>query len=268
MKRLFGLVCIAIFTMALLTACGDTTPTSNITSANETTQGSGAQPPLTEPTPEPEPEPTPTPSQPTAQTLSPGILISNQPGLEILEFGYSLVGTRNLFLRYSIILRNYNDQLARFPSFRITAFSSDGSILGTTRSVRGDLNPGETMVWSSQAFSVEERPDRVEVDVEPMEARNWSTNFQQHQPLVIQNVNENARGNILGQIVNPNDHGYSLVWAVVIYRDAEGMLLGGQSTSVSNVPANGTVAFDISGLSDDRAASFEVFTWIEGHIIS
>ena len=251
MKKLFGILFVAMM-IVVLVACGGTQ--DELTAEPTPTVTETPTPP--EPTLEPEPTPMPTP-----ESIEIAPPLTND--LEIVEFGYSIVTRSNrLSLHYAIFLYNPNEHaMVRFPSYRITASSEDGRVLGTDRSVRGYLNPNGLLVFAGRAFDVDEHPASVEIEVEPIEDRNWMPHFELYEPLEVEGAHENTRGRILGQIINPNDRSFDRVIIVAIYRDESGALLGGEITFERNLPAFGMVAFEIRGRDFDGAHSFEVYAF-------
>jgi len=189
--------------------------------------------------------------------------LNENKDLEVTEFGYSIVSSgSSMWLYYSIFLHNPNENVAaRFPSYRITAFSEDGRVLGTDRSVRSQLSPDSTLVFGGMAFSVDEYPARVEVEAEPIENRNWLSNYESYETLEIEGAHINDRGRILGQISNPNDKGIDSVLVVAIYRNDDGTLLGGDFTFERNLAPLGSLAFEMIGHDFEGARSFEVFAF-------
>ena len=202
----------------------------------------------------------------TSEPVAPEVVLEIRE-LEILEFGYSVrVLSDNYSLYHSIFLYNPNEHvMAMFPSYRITAFAEDGRILGTTESVRDNLLPGSILVWASSAFRVDEFPARVEAEIIPLNQHNWVSNFEAFEPFEIDGASKNARGDTLGQIINNNSQDFERAWAVVVYRDENGVLLGGRSSLVNNIPAMGSTAFSIDRLFNapdfDGAYSFDVFAF-------
>ena len=202
------------------------------------------------------------PPSPTASVVSPTpttITTQKTEELELVDFGYSISSAHNSYLHYSIILRNPNDIMVRFPSYKITAYSKEGKILGTSDNVRGYIYPNDILVFAGLAFSIDEVPERVEVEVQPIKENDKISIFEPYETLKIEGASENSKGNILGQVVNPNNKTYDSVFVVVAYRDKSGKLLGGNFTYVNNLPANGKTAFDIMGNDFDGAYSFEVY---------
>jgi len=108
--------------------------------------------------------------------------------LEIVEFGYYIIQSSlgNMFLRYSIFLRNPNDDaMVIFSRYRIVARSEDGRVLGTREFTQGHVMPNEIRVEAGQAFQIDERPATVEVEIISLMPHQWSHNFPNIIPLTV-----------------------------------------------------------------------------------
>jgi len=227
---------ISILSLLALTACGD----SSVIETSLTLPPEQVAEIIEVPSVSLEPE--------TAQTVPAQPIVQENLELEV-KIGYS-VSTDFLGLRlhYVVMLYNPNDHVAvRFPSFRVTAFAEDGRVLGTRRSVRGDLNPISTSI-SIGSLSVDEHPARVEVEAEAVANRDWISNFELYEPFEIEGANISSRGNILGTIVNPNNIDFDRVKITVVYLNEYQEIVGGVFSYITGgLSALGSAHFEVLG---------------------
>jgi len=207
--------------------------------------------------------PTQEPSQPAEEREIQELIIK--------EFGYRIRPVGNEFqLYHSIFIYNPNEHvMVRTIRFRITAFSEDGRILGTRELVRGNLEPKGTLVVANSTFRMDELPARVEAEIIPARASDWISNFNEFIPLEVVNVSKNSRNETLGEIINHNDRDLGIIIISVVYRDADGLLIGGRGSTLSSMSAMSSAPFSISRFfapaDFDEAYSFEVFAFADQH---
>ena len=180
--------------------------------------------------------------------------------MEVKEFGYSVNGN---YLYYSAILHNPNtDKAIKYPKFRVVARDAEGILLGSKDQTISVIYPGQDFVYASQAFEAEEKPTTVNIEVvEPDEHNITSVSALEHEkyePLVA--VNTAFRTDrVVGEIQNNNDYDIDTGVVSVVFRDAEGNLIGGTSTFVDSLKANTTTPFDTAIYFDFATENFEVY---------
>lgn len=180
--------------------------------------------------------------------------------IEVKEFGYSM---EDEYLYYSVILYNPNeDKAIEFPSFRITARDASGVLLATEEQTLSAIYPKQDFVYAFQAFDVDEIP--ANVDIEVLEAEEYNIkkvsmlDNPEYAPLSI--INSAFRKNsIVGEIQNDNDYDIKSGVVAVVFRDADGKLIGGQSTYVDSIKANTTTPFDISIYNNFATENYEIY---------
>lgn len=180
---------------------------------------------------------------------------------ECLEITDSDWYMNNKWLMYYVKLRNTStDTVIEYPSYRITARDKDGIPLGSEEQVLSVIYPGQEFVFGSQAFSVEEAPETVEFEVLPPSDYNLTnaSTAKAYKPLTI--INDKIRSErYVGEVSNPNDYAIDSVRVMITGWDSEGNLIEIEGGFVNDLPANGTVPFDISLRTDQEIAKYEAF---------
>ena len=132
--------------------------------------------------------------------------------------------------------------------------------LGSEEQVLSVIYPGQEFVFGSQAFSVEEAPETVEFEVLPPSDYNLTnaSTAKAYKPLTI--INDKIRSErYVGEVSNPNDYAIDSVRVMITGWDSEGNLIEIEGGFVNDLPANGTVPFDISLRTDQEIAKYEAF---------
>lgn len=247
MKRVVAFV-LAILTILCLTACG-------IISKNAEKSVSELEPSIK------------TTETPLSSEVSPEISAEDsesfQP-LEVKEFGYSVDGE---YLYYSIDLYNPNSQyIVEFPAYRITARDANGGILGSTDETLMEIYPGQDVWHAFMAFSIEEEPKTVDVDILPPEdyqiVRISVADHKEYIALEVINtaIRDDTFGKkIVGEIKNNNDYNIESAAVTVVFRDENGVLLGGDTTFVDFIPAGSSTPFELSVYNDFVTDIFEAY---------
>lgn len=226
MKRVIALV-LALLIVLALAACGGgtTTDSSNTPASTQNTD---------------------TPKTETPKNEAPKEEEKSVLPIEIKEFSYTLSGD---YLYYAVHLYNPNESyILEFPKFRISARDADGVLLGSEEQTLMQIYPQRDAWYGSMAFSVDEAPDKVEIEVLPTEdynVKNVSTaEHTEFKPLEVINTAIRDESRIVGEVKNNNDYEIKSAVVSIIFRDESGKLLGGDVTFVDNVPAGGTAPFD------------------------
>lgn len=181
--------------------------------------------------------------------------------IEIKEFGYNL---SNGYLNYGIILYNPNQTIAYdYPVFRISAYDSDGILLGTEDHTLSIIYPEQTLVEAFDYFKCVENPADVQVEVLDSEERNIrdvsTLNRPNHIPFEISYATKRD-DKLVGEVINPNkDYDYSQVSVSVIFRNDNNKICGGNTTFINNVKAASTTPFEMELYGDYITDNFEVY---------
>lgn len=185
--------------------------------------------------------------------------------LEITYFKYYVqLG----YLMYTITIHNPNDDIViDYPSFRIVAKSSDGSILGVEEQTLSRIYPGSDFVYSSQAFSISENPSDVTVEPLPIRKYNISNvndmQVREYIPLTTENIsaiNTSNVSRITGEIKNNNAYDISCAIIVVRFFNDNGKFVGSESTfTSSSLPARSSTPFSMSIYNRIFTKNYEVY---------
>jgi hypothetical protein len=175
--------------------------------------------------------------------------LPTQP-LRITESGYSIQSESGgrFGVHYAIYINNPNTHIqSRSANYRVTAFDAAGAVLATQNGFIWDVSPQRTNVYAGRRFTdLTISPARVEFEILQPNDRGWrdSHEFTHYQPLTVEQPGLSGN-NFVGSIRNPNNQSIDRVNAVVVFRDSGGNILGGESTTVRDLPANGTAPFSI-----------------------
>ncbi len=232
------IILLALVMLLSLVACGGGTTTSSQTSVPTTTQNQDE--------PKTESSKTDVSKDEKPKTEEKGVL-----PIEVKEFGYSINGD---YLYYSIHLYNPNDSyIIGLPTFRITARDADGVPLGTEEQTLMGIYPLHDSWHAFMAFSVEEEPETVDVEVLPAKDYNiQKVSRAEHQefiPLEVINyaIRDGSIGKkLVGEVKNNNDYDIRQAVVTIVFRDENGDLIGGDSCFVDDIPAGGTASFENS----------------------
>lgn len=169
--------------------------------------------------------------------------------LEIIETGYGFASWNEDSLSYGIVLYNPNDEALEFPSFRVTARREDDTIIGTDDSTLMIIYPGQTLTIANiSSFNVIQ--DEVySVEFETLEPSEWGWGAGEFIEFETINtslqVAERDGYSVTGEISNPNDRAFDSLRLDMIIRDADGNIVGGDSTFIDGVSANGSIPFQM-----------------------
>ncbi len=181
--------------------------------------------------------------------------------IEITESGWFLKNKKYVY--YYVKLHNPNEKIAvEFPSFRITARDSNGGLLGTEDQVLGIIYPGQDLVFGGQAFSVDEKPNKVEFEmlkVDDDDMKSVSL-LDVSEPLDVINVSVKSN-KILGEIKNTTDKDYDTVYVIVLCKNAAGEVVDVEDTFADSVTAGSTTPFSMSFDGKDKADSVECYAY-------
>ena len=179
--------------------------------------------------------------------------------LELKDSGWFVKSGEWLY--YYVDIYNPNEDIAvEYPSFRITARDSSNVLLGTEDQTLSIIYPGHHFIYGSQAFSVDEIPDKVEFEMLDPEDYNLKSASGLGEYKNLEVVNTGLRSEkFVGEINNPNDQDYDTVAVVVICKDASGNVVNIENTFVDDVKGGTTTPFDISTYSKDEFDTMEFY---------
>lgn len=184
--------------------------------------------------------------------------------IEIKDYGYSI---DNGYLFASVIVHNPNtDTAIELPSFRMTATGKDGSIIGTEDQTLSIVYPGQDFVYAGQAF--EAKGEIAKFTVEPITTQDYNFKavseldhpaFKQLKVDNVKKVDDEYFPKYTGEITNENDYEISSSIVTIVYRDAKGKLLGGESTFVDGLKAGGKTPFELDARDFAEGKTYEVY---------
>lgn len=238
MKKRITALALALVMIFALAACGSSAP--------QQAAGSGAAQPDA--------------GKPAGEKEDAGFL-----PLEIREFGWAMGGD---YLYYALILHNPNAEYAVYlPSYRITARDAAGALLGTEDQTLSIIYPGHDSCHASMAFKAGEEPAQVDVEILPLDEykiKHVSTlEHPEYEQLTV--VNASLRDNkLLGEIENRNDYPIHMAVVSIIFRDADGKLLAGESAYVDDLAEDGLTPFQGSVYAEFATGNYEVYADLWG----
>lgn len=241
-KRIFPLL-VSVLAVLTLAACNGGDDTQKQTSDNNQTQTSDNN--------QTQKEVTATPSEDKEKEILP---------LVVKESGYAMKEGD----LYSIaILHNPNTEHSiQRPKLRITARDEAGLVLGTDEQTLSILYPQQDFYFAGHAFSTEETPVSVEIEAIALDDYNILKTKQQNHPnykplTAINTIVRDRR--VMGEVSNSNDYAMGSAVVTVVFRDDNGKLVAGTSKFVDEIPASGTVPFDLSVYAGPITDHYEVF---------
>ena len=189
--------------------------------------------------------------------------------VSILEAGW---GINNNYLYYAFVARSNFDKAIRFPEFRVVIRDSEGDLISSDNYTTWYIMPGETIYCTDMGSKIEgETPASIEVEfLEPDSDWNYEDPAKMKLANASNPVVETAKlkkdsyfSRIVGEISNPNDEKIDSARVTVLFRDEEGKLLAGASTTVESIKPGKTTAFEISVQSDLVTDNYDVFATID-----
>ena len=158
------------------------------------------------------------------------------------------------------------DKAVELPTYRVTAYDEDNKILGSEEHTLSIVYPGQKFVCAAVLIEVGSKPHRIDVTViEPDDYNITSVTTLEH-PVHKQMVGQNLsvrNDSITGEIFNPNDYKIDSAMITVIFRDANGKIVYSRLGFIDQIPANGSVPFDIDLMSEGSLPdTYEVYAYI------
>ena len=204
-------------------------------------------------------------SNTTVGTLLPTVdVLESDYELKIVDAGYSV---SNGYLYYGVILHNDSaDNAFQYPTVRIMARNADGSLIGTYEQTLTTVYPGSDYQWGGLGCSLDEEPAKVEFELSVSEYGTVSkTDLENPEfvPLEITGVSEKndeiLGKSYLGEVLNKNDFDIEGAGIVILFRNENGSLVGGDSTFTSTVKAGKSAPFELDVTSDIETGTYELY---------
>lgn len=169
--------------------------------------------------------------------------------LEIIECGFSYSDRPTTY--YSFIIYNPNgNKTIRHPTIKMIARDNNGELLGTTEQSLLKIDPYETVAFASTFSNLDVAPATIDFQIEtPKESDIIKPKNVIDDPLRAINYSmtkSQLSTKVVGEISNNSGYDFSSVGIVVLFRDANGNLAGGQHNYVRNVLSGQLTPFDVS----------------------
>lgn len=192
--------------------------------------------------------------------LSNVVIKESDLDLRIIDAGYSI---SDGYLFFGVILHNFSESKPYgYPTIRFTARNASGNIIGTGDHVVGTIYPGQDYADANLGFELNEEPAVVEFDLSLPEYDS-TPEHATYIPLEVVGVSEktgefNDRS-YLGEVINHNDYDLSGAAIVVLFRNTDGALIGGDTGYPSGtLGKNSSIPFNVFCMSNANYASYEV----------
>lgn len=187
---------------------------------------------------------------------------------EITSFSYETSGK---YLYYAVCLHNPNeDYYIKYPTIRITARDENGGILGSDDPSIPVICPN-TDTWSGgQAFSVDETPASVDIEIIEPEDKRYLTEsefkYKDIKPLSVKNAAlKNDGEKIVGEVQNDNDYPIDNVAVTVVFKDESNQpIAAANPIFIDDLKANSSTPFDHNLYLDFVTDNFDVYADIWG----
>lgn len=170
--------------------------------------------------------------------------------LSVAETGYFMdeFGSAH----YAVIIENENmDAAAELVNMKITSKDADGKIIGSEDAYLTLLFANGKTALCGTTYSAQ---NAATLEFQIVESPNmWQHETMQQaefdEAFYVQNINESTGEygdtTVAGEIVNTGSAGFSAASINAVFRDANGAIVGGATTTISSVPADSTVPFSI-----------------------
>jgi hypothetical protein len=199
-------------------------------------------------------------SEESKETTSPKTVSDEFKPLEIKDSGYIV---SNGYLFYAVIMHNPNEKFAvEFPTYRITARDDSDQVIGTEDQVLSFIYPQQDFAFGSLGFQLDQQPTKVDfMALEPRDYNITAVEMLEHPIFIpLEVVGANKRGDsILGEISNPNSYDIDSAVVTAIFRDANGKIIGGESTFIDKLPAGGKTPFELRAYSTWITDNYAVY---------
>lgn len=164
------------------------------------------------------------------------------------------------------ITNSSEDKAVELPTYRVTAYDEKDKILGTEEQTLSVVYPRQKFICAAVLIEVDKKPDRIDITVlEPEDYNVTSVSALEH-PAHKQMIGQNlsVRDDLItGEIYNPNNYKIESAMITVVFRDGNGEIVYGRGGFVDQIPADGTVPFDIDLYLDKELPSdYEVYAYL------
>jgi hypothetical protein len=184
----------------------------------------------------------------------------------VVESAYAV---SDVFIKWAAVIENPNAELyGVFPAITVTARDDSGAVIGTQDSVLFELPPGLKMAVTGQLSSTVV-PATIEIKPAKVEWKPTRTRANDYKPFGVEKVRMTASGKeyfqVTGDVTNPYDKELESISIVVLLRDTEGKLVGGDTTYVDGLAANGSRPFEVKFIRvKGKPASQEISVYPHG----
>jgi hypothetical protein len=175
----------------------------------------------------------------------------------------------DVFVKWAAVIENPNLELyGVFPAVTITARDESGAVIGTDDLVLGELPPGLKISCSGQ-LSATAVPATVEIKPSKVEWKPTKTRADDYRVFGIEKSRMTSSGKdifqVTGDVTNPYDKEIDSLRVVILLRDSEGKLIGGDTTYVDALPASGSRPFEVKYISvKGKPVVNEIFVYPHG----
>lgn len=185
--------------------------------------------------------------------------------LKVTEQGYTVFGEDDLYLYYGVKIENSNKSTtADYVTLRITARDENGAVLGTEDQVFSKIYANTTIGFGSQAMSVSKAPSKVDFEIVDQEWLSKEFKYKEMKSDATQLTrDEYGDATVTGEIINENAEDFDSVAVTVLFRDANGNILFGETTYIDSVKGNSKTPFSVDIL-EGATDTYEVYAmpWI------
>ena len=188
----------------------------------------------------------------------------------VVESAYAVSNSfGDVFVKWAAVVENPNSELyGVFPAISVTARDDPGAVIGTQDSVLFELPPGLKMAVTGQLSSTAV-PATIEIKPAKIEWKPTRTRADDYKTFGVEKVRMTASGKeyfqVTGDVTNPYDKDLESISVVVLLRDAEGKLVGGDTAYVNGLAAKGSRPFEVKFIRvKGKPASQEISVYPHG----
>lgn len=186
--------------------------------------------------------------------------------LEVTESGWSLDSDGSI--NYALALHNTSDTMqVEYPTIVVSGRSKNGSIVFSSEETHPTVFPGETVYLTNQ-MSVSDKPETVEFRVLDPEARRVTTSPGSitFTPSGVTKATDEYSTKFNGEIAanvkgkpNVDDSLGGDIMAVIVFRDANGGIVGGEYTYVSRPQDGEKMPFTLYSSFTGKYKTFDAY---------
>ncbi len=185
--------------------------------------------------------------------------VENVLPLEVLDSRWLYKSSQYLY--YYVKLYNPNEDIVvDLPGFRMTARDGAGILLGTEDQYLSAIYPQQEFVFCSMAFSSDEVPADVEIQLIDPKDYNYKrvSAVVPYEPMDV--INTGIRSNkLVGEVINHNDYTIDHAVVVLIGRDSAGRVSELRSTFIEQLDPEFPAPFEILIDTNVEIAEYEVY---------